>query len=288
MSDGRDDVARAAAALRERIAGAGREPRPRLGVVLGSGLGGLEERFEDAVRVPVSEIPGWPEPRVSGHGGRVVAGDLAGVPAVGLSGRVHLYEGHPPAAVALPARALSRLGIDALFLSNAAGAINRAFRPGELMAVADHLNLTFRSPPVGPAGGGEEGEDAPPEAAGADVWDPELRAVLRETAAREGIRLHEGVYAGVLGPSYETPAEVRMLERFGADAVGMSTVPEALAARALGVPCFGVSCITNYAAGVAAGSLSHEEVLETTRRAADDFRRLVVRTVGRLASGGWL
>ncbi|MDP2496779.1 MAG: purine-nucleoside phosphorylase [Candidatus Palauibacterales bacterium] len=276
-------VRRAAGAVRERVERAGRPVRPRLGVVLGSGLGGLEERFRDPVKVPAGEIPGWPEPRVSGHAGRVVVGDLAGVPAVGLAGRAHLYEGHPPDVVALPARVLCRLGIDVLFLSNAAGAVNRDFRPGELMAVADHLNFMFRSPLAGPAA---DDESRWPDLS--DAWDPVLRGVVRETAAEEGVPLREGVYAAVLGPSYETPAEVRMLERLGADAVGMSTVPEVLAARSLGVRCVGVSCLTNYAAGVAHGELSHDEVLETTERVAEDFQRLVLRTVERLEERGEL
>ena len=278
-----DAVRRAAGAVRERLEEGGATARPRLGVVLGSGLGGLEERFRDAVSVPAGEIPGWPEPRVSGHAGRVVMGELAGVPAVGLAGRAHLYEGHPPDVVALPARVLCRLGIDALFVSNAAGAVNREFRPGELMAVADHLNFMFRSPLAGPAAADEERwTDL------SDAWDAELRAALRTTAEEQGVTLREGVYAGVLGPSYETPAEVRMLDRLGADAVGMSTVPEVLAARSLGVRCFGVSCLTNYAAGVAPGELSHDEVLETTERVAEDFQRLVLRTVERLEERGKL
>lgn len=280
---GGETVRRAAGAVRERVEEAGGTVRPRLGVVLGSGLGGLEERFRHPVRVPAGEIPGWPESTVSGHAGRIVVGELAGVPAAGLAGRAHLYEGHPPDAVALPTRVLCRLGIEALFVSNAAGAVNRDFRPGELMAVADHLNLMFRSPLAGPAAGEESRR---PDLS--DAWDPALREAVREAAGEEGVTLREGVYAGVLGPSYETPAEVRMLERLGADAVGMSTVPEVLAARALGVRCFGVSCLTNYAAGVARGELSHDEVLETTERVADDFQRLVLRSVERLEERGEL
>lgn len=250
---------------------------PEVAVVLGSGLGGLAGRFEGARAIPYGEIPGWPAPGVEGHAGRLVAGRLGGTPALGLSGRSHLYEGLPPPAVAAPPRALGRLGVEALVLSNAAGAVNRRFVPGELMLVADHVDLTWRSPLAGPP---REGEPRWPDLHG--CWDPTLRRIAREVARQQGTRLREGVYAAMLGPSYETPAEVRMLRRLGVDAVGMSTVPEALAARAAGLRCLGVSCLTNPAAGVAAGPLSHEEVLETGARAASAFRDLVEGVVRRL------
>jgi len=271
---GEPDAARAAEALATRLRGL----QARVGVVLGSGLGGLADRFEDAVRVPYGDLPGWPATGVEGHSGRVVAGRLSGIPVLGLAGRAHLYEGHAPEVVALPVRVLARLGVRVLFLSNAAGSVSPRLDPGELMLIADHLNLMGRSVLAGPA---REGETRWTDLAG--CWDPELRRVVRETARAAAVPLREGVYAGMLGPSYETPAEVDMLRRLGADAVGMSTVPEAITARALGIRCVGVSCLTNRAAGMGAEPLRHEEVLETGRRVAATFERLVLESLEPLA-----
>lgn len=256
---------------------------PRLAVVLGSGLGGLADRFGEGRELAYAEIPGWPAPGVVGHAGRLIAGRLGGVPALGLAGRSHLYEGHDPALVALPVRVLGELGVEVLLLSNAAGAVNPRFAPGELMLIVDHVNLTFRNPLIGPV---PEGEERWPDLHG--CYDPGLAAVIRRTATTTGVQLREGVYAAMLGPSYETPAEIRMLHHLGIDAVGMSTVPEVLAARARGVRCAAVSCLTNYAAGVAEGPLDHEEVLETSDRVADRFQRLVIDSVAAIAeSEGW-
>ncbi|MDT8435472.1 MAG: purine-nucleoside phosphorylase [Gemmatimonadota bacterium] len=265
-------AAQAAATLSRRAPGF----RPRIGIVLGSGLGGLAERFTDAVTVPYALVPGFAATSVQGHAGQVVLGTLDGVPAVALRGRAHMYEGHPAWASAFPVRALHALGIRALFLSNAAGTVNPSYAPGELMAIRDHLNLTGRNPLVGPV---VPGDARFPDMTA--VWDPELLAVLREAAEESEVRLHEGVYAGLLGPSFETPSEIRMLERLGADAVGMSTVAEAITARALGVPCFGVSCLTNYGAGIGATPLDHAEVMEVTERVADRFQALVLAAVRR-------
>ena len=266
------DVERAAAALEERLGGW----RPRVAITMGSGLGALADRFVDPVAVPYEALPGWPRPTVEGHVGRAVAGRLGDV--LGFAGRVHLYEGHPPARVAFYVRVLARLGVARLFLSNAAGAIRDGFRPGELMLIRDHLDLTFRSPLAGPV---REGEERFPDMS--SPYDPALQDSVRRAARDERIRLHEGVYAAMLGPAYETPAEIRMLDRFGADAVGMSTVPEVIAARALGIRCVAVSCLTNWAAGTTPEPLDHEEVLETAARAADEFERLVTRAVGEMA-----
>lgn len=263
----------AAAAIRERTGNL----RPRLGLVLGSGLGALAEELEDAIRVPYADLPHWPGTRVTGHAGILVAGVLGGLPCVALKGRAHLYEGYPADRATLPVRALAQLGVEALFVSNAAGAIARRLAPGDLMLIADHLNLMWRNPLVGPVA---DGDLRFPDMS--DAYDERLRAVAREAARAEGIPLREGVYAGLLGPSYETPAEIRMLERLGADAVGMSTVPEVITARALGVRCFGVSCLTNYAAGISSEPLAHDEVIETTERVGDRFRRLVRAVVERL------
>lgn len=252
--------------------------RPRLAVVAGSGLGGLADRVEGRVVVPYREIPGWPVPSVPGHAGEAVGGRLGGVEVVVLSGRPHLYEGHPPARVAFPVRAMAELGAEGLLVTNAAGAVNRRFRPGQLMLVRDQLNLAWRHPLAGPP---REGEERWPDMH--DAYDAELAGVVRAVAAEEGVLLREGVYAGVLGPSYETPAEVRMLSRLGADAVGMSTVPEVLVARALGVRCVGLSCLTNYAAGRGPGEMTHDEVVETAGRVGTTLETLVVGALGELA-----
>lgn len=261
---------RTARVVLERVPGAA----PRIGLVLGSGLGGLADRFEAAESIPYGELPGFPEPAVDGHAGVLVLGRLAGVPAVAMRGRAHLYEGHPVREATFPVRVLAALGIRGLFLSNAAGAINSEFRPGDLMAIRDHINLMGRNPLVGQV---VPGDPRFPDLSAA--WDPELRQVLQEASQSTGVTLREGVYAAVLGPSFETPAEISMLARLGADAVGMSTVPELITARARGVRCFGVSCLTNYAAGIGSQPLDHQEVIETTERVADQFQDLVKAAV---------
>jgi purine-nucleoside phosphorylase len=263
-------ASRSAAAIRERTPGI----RPRIALVLGSGLGRLTDHFEETRRIPYAEIDGFPEPGVEGHAGELVVGELEGVPCVGMRGRAHLYEGHPAWLATFPIRVLAELGIRALFLSNAAGAINPGFVPGDLMAIRDHLNLTGTNPLVGPP---LPGESRFPDMTAA--WDVELRSALREASKETGVPLHEGVYAALLGPSFETPAEIRMLGLLGADAVGMSTVPELIVARARGIRCFGVSCLTNYAAGLGGGTLDHEEVIATTDRVARSFRELVTAAV---------
>ncbi len=265
-------VEEAAAALRELLNGF----EPLVGVILGSGLGGLAGRFEGARTVRAAELPHWPPSTVVGHEGRIVAGTLAGVPAVGLSGRVHMYEGHPPGDVILPVRVLMKLGIRALVVSNAAGGVRLDLRPGDLMLIADHINLMFRNPLFGPV---PEGETRWPDMHG--TYDAELREVVRRVAREQRIPIQEGTYAALLGPSYETPAEIRALRGLGADAVGMSTVPEVIAARAAGVRCVGVSCITNLAAGISPEPLDHEEVLETSERVADAFQSLILGSIER-------
>ena len=261
---------RTAEGILERVPGF----RPRIGLVLGSGLGGLAERLEGAVAIPYSELDGFPEPGVTGHAGQLVLGRLGGVPCAGLRGRAHLYEGYSPWRVTFPIRVLADMGILGLFLSNAAGAINPEFSPGELMVIRDHLNLTGCNPLVGPA---MPGEPRFPDLS--DAWDPELRAAVYEASDRTQVPLREGVYAALLGPSFETPAESRMLAKLGAAAVGMSTVPELIIARSRGVRCFGVSCLTNYAAGIGGRPLDHREVMETTARVAESFRDLVTAAV---------
>jgi purine-nucleoside phosphorylase len=257
---------KAAKAIRKRAA----SQQPGIGIVLGSGLGGLSKSIENAVRVPFGEIPGFPEVTVAGHEGAVIIGTLGGREIVALSGRFHMYEGHPAALAAFPVRVFHALGAHDLFVSNAAGGISSKLAVGDLMVISDHLNLMGTNPLVGEP---QEGEIRFPDMT--DAYNPGLRWILRTTAEALGIKLREGVYAGLLGPSYETPGEVKMLRLLGADAVGMSTVPEVIVARALGMRVAGVSCITNAAAGVTGAALSHAEVLETTNRVSAAFESLV-------------
>ena len=268
-----DLIAAAGGAIRARLSGR----RPEIAVVLGSGLGGLAERIRETVRIGYADVPGFPLPTVPGHEGELVAGTLAGRGVLLQRGRFHMYEGHDAAACALPIRVFAELGVRVLVLTNAAGGIRRTFTPGTLMLVADHVNLTFRNPLIGPVLSGEERF---PDMS--DPYDTALRSVARDVARERSIRLEEGVYAGVLGPSYETPAEIRMLERLGADAVGMSTVTEVIAARARGLRCVGVSTITNAAAGITTARLSHAEVMAAAERVKGALESLVEGIVARL------
>ena len=257
---------KAAKAIRKRAA----SQQPAFGIILGSGLGGLSKSIASAVRVPFGEIPGFPEVTVAGHEGAVIVGSLGGREVVALSGRFHMCEGHPAALAAFPVRVFHALGAHDLFVSNAAGGISPKLAVGDLMMISDHLNLMGTNPLLGQA---REGEIRFPDMT--DAYNPGLRWLLRTTAEALGIKLREGVYAGLLGPSYETPSEVKMLRLLGADAVGMSTVPEVIVARALGMRVAGVSVITNAAAGVTGAALSHAEVLETTTRVSAAFESLV-------------
>ena len=269
-------IAAAASAIAARLGSA----RPAAAVVLGSGLGALADRLEAAVRVPFAEVPGLAPSTVAGHAGEFVGGRLAGVPVILQRGRLHLYEGHAPEVVVGPVRLMRALGIEVLILTNAAGGIRRTFIPGTLMLVADHLNATFRNPLLGPVA---PGEGRFPDMS--DPYDAGLRALAREAARERGIALEEGVYAGVLGPSYETPAEIRMLERLGADAVGMSTVAEVIAARAAGMRCLALSLITNVASGLGGTALSHEEVMREGAAAGARVGELIEEIVRRKNRG---
>ncbi len=263
----------AAAVVRERLG----VESPACAIVLGSGLGDLVHDLAEARRIPFAEVPGFPTATVAGHAGALIGGTLAGREVLLLAGRFHLYEGHPPQLAAFPTRVVHALGARTLFVSNAAGGVRRTFAPGDLMVIADHLNLMFRNPLVGAV---EEGDVRFPDLS--DPYDAALRRVLREAARAVGVPVQEGVYAGLLGPSYETPAEVRMLERLGADAVGMSTVPEVIVAKALGMRVAGVSCITNPASGTSLAPLDHADVLAVGREASVRFRALVAEFVARL------
>jgi purine-nucleoside phosphorylase len=267
------DLAAAVAAVRTRLAG--REPK--VAIVLGSGLGALAERLTDAVRIPYADIPGFHVPTVEGHRGELVAGMLAGRPVVAQSGRFHLYEGHAASVAALPVRVFAELGVTTFLATNAAGGLRPGFTPGTLMLITDHLNLTGRNPLIGPV---VAGEPRFPDMSAA--YDPGLRALALEVARARGIGLEEGVYAALLGPSYETPAEIRMLRTLGADAVGMSTVPEVIVAHARGLRCLGISTITNAAAGVSGAALSHAEVMDTAARVGRQLGDLIEGIVARV------
>jgi purine-nucleoside phosphorylase len=269
----RSGAADGTAALRERLG----DWQPRVGIVIGSGLGGLADALDARATVPYRNISGLPQPGVSGHRGEFLAGALEGMPVILQRGRLHLYEGHAPDVVVRPVRLMAGAGIDTLIVTNAAGGIRTSMQPPTLMLITDHLNLTGRSPLVGPE---VRGEPRFPDMS--EAYDPELRRAARRVAAGAGITLHEGVYAGLLGPSFETPAEIRMLERLGADAVGMSTVLEVIAARARGLRVLGVSTISNLAAGVAAGPLSHEEVLSAGEAVTRDLETLIRGVLRRL------
>lgn len=266
----------AADAIRRAAGDAFREPA--CGIVLGSGLGGLAAAVEDAVTIPFADIPGFPAATVAGHAGQLILGTLEGVAVAMLAGRLHLYEGHDAGLAGYPVRVLHALGAPVYLASNAAGGINRNYAPGDLMILADHINLTFRNPLHGPV---QTGDARFPDMSA--PYDRELRARLHAVARAQGIALKDGVYMGLLGPTYETPAEVRMLEKLGADAVGMSTVPEVIVARALGMRAVAISLITNPAAGLSVAPLDHAEVLEVGRQAAARFERLVRGFVATLA-----
>jgi xanthosine phosphorylase len=265
-------AAQAAAALREHV-------EPRVGIVLGSGLGAVADAVQDAVTIGYEELPGFPRPGVAGHAGRAVVGRLSGVPVCVLMGRAHFYEGGDPAPRTTPVRALAAAGVDTLLLTNAAGSLRPEVGPGRLMAISDHINLTGHNPLVGP----NDEAIGPRFPSLANAYDDELRALLHAVAADLGIDLAEGVYLAVSGPSFETPAEIRAFRTLGADAVGMSTVHETILARHAGLRVAAVSAISNLAEGLSDVPLSHEQTLKDAQRAAGDLARLLEGFVGRLA-----
>jgi purine-nucleoside phosphorylase len=242
---------------------------PTLGIVLGSGLGSFVSQMEIVEAVAYEEIEDLPQTRVNGHLGRFVFGKIGEVPMVVADGRVHLYEGRSALEVTAHIRWLAERGVTRLLLTNAAGCCNPQFNPGQWMMLSDHLNLTHTSPLLG----------RPAFQDLSEIYSAKLRAHFAKTAAEIGVTLHEGVYAGVVGPQYETPAEVRMLQRLGADAVGMSTVLEAIQARALGMEVVGFSCLTNWAAGLQPGTLAHEDVLASGRQSAEQLARVLAAAI---------
>ncbi len=251
--------------------------KPRVAVVLGSGLGALANCVSDAMRVPYADIPGFPAATTTGHGGELVVGRLEDAYVILQSGRFHLYEGYDPETVVLPVRLLAELGAEYLIVTNAAGGLNPVFGRPCLMLIADHINYMWRNPLTGPVA---KGEHRWPDLNVA--YDQDLRELARKAALNAGITLHEGVYAGVLGPNYETPAEIRMLRRLGADAVGMSTVPEVITARARGMRVLGISSITNAGAGLGGGKLSHQEVLEGANKVSAQLEAVLRGVISHL------
>ena len=253
--------------------------RPTIGLVLGSGLGAFADTLEEAVGIPYSEIPHFPTSTAEGHRGALVIGRSGGAPVAVMAGRVHFYEGYPLEQVVFPVRVLGRMGVKTLVVTNAAGAVNTAFAPGQLMVLRDHINFMGLNPLVGPN----------PEPLGprfpdlSRAYDPELIALADETCRAAGLVAHHGVYMAFPGPSYETPAEIRMARSLGADAVGMSTVPEVIAARHLGIRVLGISCLTNMAAGVLDQVLDHQEVLATGERVKSGLLDVLARLVRAVA-----
>jgi purine-nucleoside phosphorylase len=243
----------------------------KIGVVLGSGLGAFADTLENRVEKPYSDIPGWPVSTAKGHAGKLVAGQLDGVDVIVAAGRAHLYEGYTAQQVAYPIRELAWRGVTSLVITNAAGGINLSYKPGDLVLISDHINLMGVNPLSGP-----EFLDM------SEAYSSAYRAIAREAAARLGMTLKEGVYAGLPGPSYETPAEIRYLRTIGADLVGMSTVPEVIAANHLGIKVLGISCVTNMAAGILPQKLTHAEVIETGDRVKETLAALLRAIIPRL------
>lgn len=251
---------------------------PKIGLILGSGLGVLAEHIEDASSIAYQDIPYFPQSTVEGHAGELLIGTVQGTPVILMKGRFHMYEGYGPELTAFPVRVMKALGVTKLLVTNAAGGINTSYKPGDLMLISDHMNMTGRNPLAGP-NDPELGARFPDMS---EAYSRKLREIAKQTAQDKDIPLQEGVYVGLLGPSYETPAEIRMFRTLGADAVGMSTVSEVIVARHAGIEVLGISCISNMAAGILDQPLSHEEVIETTDRVREKFLHLVLGIIPNL------
>ncbi|MCL1906164.1 MAG: purine-nucleoside phosphorylase [Clostridiales bacterium] len=265
-------VEEAAAYLSARL------PKADTAVVLGSGLGALAEMLESPIAIPFADIPHFPQATVKGHSGTLYAGNLHGRPLLIMGGRLHFYEGHSLSRVVFPVRLLAALGIEKLILTNAAGGINTAFAPGSLMLIRDHINLMGSNPLIGP----NQEEWGPRFPDMCRVYHESLAEIALQEAKRLDIALHEGVYIAFTGPSFETPAEIRLARLLGADAVGMSTVPEAIAARHIGLKLLAISCISNAAAGISGAELNHQEVLDAGKRAGQQFTALLNAVIKRV------
>ena len=253
----------------------------RIALVLGSGLGGFAEDFEDAVNIPYQEIPGFVSSTAQGHAGRLVSGKVDGVPVLAMQGRVHYYEGYSLEEVTFPIRTFKLLGINTLVLTNAAGGVDIELTQGALMVISDHLNVMGVNPLRGP----NDERFGPRFPDMSEVYSRELQELVIEEARGLGVTVRRGIYAALAGPSYETPAEIHMLRAFGADAVGMSTVPEAIVARHMGMKVLGISCVTNMAAGITENPINHEEVMETGERVRETFTQLLRKVITRAATG---
>ncbi len=277
-SNGRDLFSRAAAAAKFVLSRT--RLRPRIGLVLGSGLGGYADELEKATRLDYARIPGFQASTVEGHAGRLVLGASAGIPVVALQGRLHFYEGHAMDQVTFPIRVLGRMGIRTVVLTNAAGGINLGYRQGGLVVIRDHINLQGTNPLIG-HNDDRLGLRFPDMS---HAYSEHLRQVAREEGKKLGLEVQEGVYAAVTGPSFETPAEIRALRTLGANLVGMSTVPEVVVARQIGMEVLGISCVTNMAAGILDQPITHEEVLETGERVRTEFIALLRALIPRIAA----
>jgi purine-nucleoside phosphorylase len=254
--------------------------RPKIGLVLGSGLGAFADELSSATRIPYDKIPGFPRSTVEGHSGRLVVGKVGDVPVAVMQGRVHLYEGYSAKEVAFPMRVLWQMGVRAAILTNAAGAINLDYSQGALVIIRDHINLQGLNPLTG-----KNDERFGPRFPGmSQAYAKELRHLALKEAGRLGIAQHEGVYAALAGPSYETPAEIRYIKTIGADLVGMSTVPETIVARHMGMRVLGISCVTNMAAGILEGEINHAEVMETGERVKGQFIALLQSVIPAIAN----
>ncbi len=249
---------------------------PSIGLILGSGLGDFADRLEDKVVIPFSQIPDFPQSTVEGHVGAFVIGAFQGKTVVALQGRIHYYEGQPQQVITVPVRVMALLGVKQLILTNACGGVNLNFTPGDLMLISDHINYSGSSPLIGP----NLDQFGPRFPDLSDVYTKELRTKIMKVAEENGIALRQGVYIMYSGPNYETPAEIRMFRMMGADAVGMSTVPEAIVAAHCGMEVVGISCITNMAAGVLPQKLNHQEVMETAALVHDKFQKLLTLIIG--------
>jgi purine-nucleoside phosphorylase len=280
MSGLYEDVQAAAAAVKKRVFG----PPPQVGLILGSGLGAYADKLAGAARVDYGDIPGFPRSHVAGHKGNLVVGERAGARVIAMQGRVHMYEGHSAAAVAFPARVLIALGAKVLVITNAAGGLDPTWAPGTLMLIRDHIDLLRDHALRGP----NDERLGPRFPDMTHAYAPELRTLVREAATSSNIAIAEGVYVAMPGPTYETPAEVKMLQTLGAQATGMSTVPEVCVARHMGARVIGISCISNAAAGITGQPLSHEEVTDTAARVRGTFEALLDAIITRLVSHGEL
>lgn len=268
----RKEIEEAAAYILSKI-----DFEPEIGLILGSGLGELAEETEDAMAIPYESIPGFPVSTVEGHAGQLVCGTLRGKKVISMQGRFHYYEGYTLNQVTFPIRVMKAIGVTSMIVTNAAGGINKNFQPGDLMLIEDHINFTGNNPLIGP----NDNESGPRFTDMSQAYDKEYQHIVLEAAKKHDIPLQKGVYFGLSGPTYETPAEIRMARTLGGDSIGMSTVPEVIVARYVGMRVLGVSCITNLAAGMQE-TLNHAEVVETTQRVKETFKKLVKEVISSL------